>query len=176
VLLFAVLALLVRTVVLLPMLTGKVGLEPRDRKLIALFGPRGLTSLLFALLPVFAGAQGGETIFAITSLVVLMSIVVHGGGMAVFLLRHAPRQAPAPAPAIPAPVDQPEPDRIGIAEVKELLARGAPLVMVDARAERSYEADPREARGAIRLDPSDPVRSATEQRLTQHATLVVYCA
>jgi hypothetical protein len=30
--------------------------------------------------------------------------------------------------------------------------------------------------GSVRVDPDDAVRSATEQLLAKHATLVVYCA
>ncbi len=48
--------------------------------------------------------------------------------------------------------------------------------MVDSRADRSHNADDIQAAGAVRLPPDDPVRSAHELRLSQHATLVVYCA
>ena len=37
-------------------------------------GPRGLSSLLLILLPVFAGVPGSERLFAITCLVVLLSV------------------------------------------------------------------------------------------------------
>jgi hypothetical protein len=49
-------------------------------------------------------------------------------------------------------------------------------VIVDARSIRSYDGDARMARGAVRISPDDPVRDATEERLSQRATLVVYCA
>src|SRR5437763_7266109 len=74
VLLVAVIALGGRTVVLLPVLL-RSGVEARDRRLIAMFGPRGLSSLLLVLLPVFAGIPGAERLFEITSLVVLLSVV-----------------------------------------------------------------------------------------------------
>jgi hypothetical protein len=48
--------------------------------------------------------------------------------------------------------------------------------MVDARAERSHRADEMQAQGAVRIDPTDPVRSAQAQRLSQQGTLVIYCA
>jgi hypothetical protein len=51
----------------------------RGRLLIAWFGPRGLSSLLLILLPGFAGLPGSEQLFAICSLVVLVSVVLHGG-------------------------------------------------------------------------------------------------
>jgi hypothetical protein len=49
-------------------------------------------------------------------------------------------------------------------------------VVVDARADRSYRADARQARGAVRIPPDDPVVAAEERRLPKDATLIVYCA
>jgi len=57
-----------------------------------------------------------------------------------------------------------------------VLAQRQEAVLVDARSVRNYDSDPRNARGAVRLSPEDPVRSATEQRLAKHGSLVVYCA
>jgi NhaP-type Na+/H+ or K+/H+ antiporter len=175
-LLFAAIALFARTVALYPLLAG-TGLGRRDRGLIALFGPRGLSSLLFALLPVFDGMAGAEYLFAIVCLVVILSVVLHGGGIALFLRRHTPREGrPAPL-AEPAAAGEGElPERITIAELSELTRRGEPTTLVDARAERSYNEDDIQARGSVRVHPDDPVRSALEQRLSQQATLVVYCA
>ncbi len=77
VLLFAVAALAVRPLVLLAAL-ARQRLDRRARRLIVWFGPRGLSSLLLVLLPVFAGQSGSPYLFSLTSLVVLLSIVVHG--------------------------------------------------------------------------------------------------
>jgi len=184
--LFAIIALATRTVVLFPILS-KLGLSQRDRRLIALFGPRGLSSLLFTLLPVFAGVPGSERLFTITCLVVLMSVVLHGGGMGLFLRANLePREAgivnvrtpAARSPELVAASDSPDvalPERIEMEETLALTQR-LEAVLVDARSERSYDSDPRNARGAVRLAPDDPVRSATEQRLAKHSSLVVYCA
>jgi sodium/hydrogen antiporter len=187
-LLFAGIALFARTLTLLPLLRG-VGLDTHERRLIALFGPRGLSSLLYVLLAVFAGVGGAAHLFTVTCLVVLLSIVVHGGGMTMFLRARraaAARTAPAGDPVAVGPLSPlaaesappvPEiPEQIGIAEVRELQARGEPVVMIDARTNRSFGADPRQAAGAVRLPPSDPERAAMELRLTHHGTLVVYCA
>ena len=67
-------------------------MSDRDRRLVAAFGPRGLSSLLLALLPVFAGMAGGERIFMLTAVVVLLSVVVPGGGTAYFLRKSAAGQ------------------------------------------------------------------------------------
>jgi sodium/hydrogen antiporter len=88
-LLFTAIAVLIRTpVYLLSLIRSTV--DMRGRLLIAWFGPRGLSSLLLVLLPVFAGLPGGEQLFAICSLVVLVSVVLHGG--APMLLAQAARK------------------------------------------------------------------------------------
>jgi len=68
------------------------------------------------------------------------------------------------------------PERITIDEMQALQAKGEPIVIVDARAITNYDSDPLAAVGAVRVRPDDPVRDATELRLSQRATLVVYCA
>jgi len=88
-LIFTAIAVLIRTPVYLLSLI-RSGVDMRGRLLIAWFGPRGLSSLLLVLLPVFAGLPGGEQLFAICSLVVLVSVVLHGG--APMLLAQAARK------------------------------------------------------------------------------------
>lgn len=74
---FALLALAARTLVLLPVLT-RAGLDRQSRRVVAWFGPRGLSTLLLVLLPIFAGIPGSEQLFTICCLVVLMSVLLHG--------------------------------------------------------------------------------------------------
>ena len=90
-LLFAAIALLIRTPVYLVSLLGS-GVDTCGRLLIAWFGPRGLSSLLLILLPVFAGLPGSNQLFAVCSLVVLVSVVLHGGSP-MLLARAARRRA-----------------------------------------------------------------------------------
>lgn len=78
VLLFTAIALLIRTPVYLLSLLGS-GVDTRGRLLIAWYGPRGLSSLLLILLPVFAALPGSGQLFQVCSLVVLASVVLHGG-------------------------------------------------------------------------------------------------
>lgn len=91
VVLFALLALLVRPVAFLLSL-ARVRLSRPERVLIACFGPRGLSSLLLVLLPVFAGIAGSEQLFALCSLVVLLSVMVHGGSPLILARRRPPAQ------------------------------------------------------------------------------------
>jgi sodium/hydrogen antiporter len=178
VILFSVIALIVRPIALYPMLAG-LNLNMRDRRLIAVFGPRGLSSLLLALLPVFAGIPNAEQIFTLTSAVVLLSIVVHGGGTAFFLRRSGVLDSPRPAEVValtnsPAAIEAAGP--ITIDEMRSLQAKGEPMVIVDARSNANFNDDSITAAGAVRINPDDPVRDATQQRLSQRSTLVVYCA
>jgi NhaP-type Na+/H+ or K+/H+ antiporter len=175
-LVFAAFALVVRTIVLYPVLSY-IDVRGRDRKLIALFGPRGLSSLLLVLLPVFAGIGEAARWFTITCLIVLLSLIVHGTVIGVFLRR---RGAPAGGPIERVPSASSNavalPVRVSIDEVRAMQERGEAVVFVDARAPRSFNSDDRQITGSVRLPPDEPVRAATAQRLSQHATLVVYCA
>jgi NhaP-type Na+/H+ and K+/H+ antiporter len=181
-LLFAFIALTARTAVLLPVLL-KSGIPPRDRRLIAWFGPRGLSSLLLILLPVFAGMPGSVRLFQITCLVVLLSVFLHGAAIAAFLRKDAGpgpelEQPPvrAAAPAASAASAVPVPERITIAEMRQLQQAGEPVVVADVRTDRSYNDDPMQAEGAIRLPPDDAVRQARQLGLDHHGTVVLYCA
>jgi NhaP-type Na+/H+ or K+/H+ antiporter len=190
---FAGIALVVRTAVLYPVL-ARANLDRRSRRLIAWLGPRGLSSLLLVLLPVFAGVPGAAVLFQITCLVVLLSVVLHGSGIAVWLRRDArardeergarneeaaaQESGAVPPKAVPqSSVLVPAVSPIAIPELRERLDRGeGGLQIIDARSERTWNADQRIARGAIRLPPNDAVRTARELGLDRHGTLVVYCA
>jgi len=75
---FAVVAMLIRIPVYLLSLIGS-HIDRRGRQLIAWFGPSGLSSLRLVLIAVFAGLPGSERLFAVCSLIVLLSVVIHGG-------------------------------------------------------------------------------------------------
>ena len=90
-LLFTGITMFIRTPVYLLSLLGSK-MDMRGRLLIAWFGPRGLSSLLLILLPVFAGLPGSSHLFAVCSLVVLVSVVLHGG-LPMLLARAARKRA-----------------------------------------------------------------------------------
>jgi sodium/hydrogen antiporter len=178
-LLFTLLALVARTVVLYPALAGE-GIDRRTRRIVAWAGPRGLSSLLLVLLPVFAGLPGSERLFAITCLVVLLSVALHGTGIALFLRGEGPTNAPVQVTGDrvthePDP-DAKVPEKITLEELQKLRDAGRPVVLADVRTERSYRADNLRAQGAVRLPPDDAVRRARELGLGHHATVVLYCA
>jgi sodium/hydrogen antiporter len=207
-LLFTAIVLLVRPVAFLASL-AKVRMDPRGRQLIAWFGPRGLSSLLLVLLPVFAGLPGSERLFAICCLVVLVSVLLHGGAPMLLTRRESTAAARAepvvpPAPALndaartfaadgaggsPAAaaadgtgvrestdVGPPEGERISLAQMRALRERGEPLVILDARSERSFASSDEQLQGAVRLSPDRAPRHAAELGLPPDAWLVTFCA
>lgn len=100
--LFTVLVFAIRPVAFgLSLLREK--LTRRDLWIISWFGPRGLSTLLLVLLPVFDGVEGGSEMFAICSLVVLASVVVHGGS--IMALGRGPRKGSNSPPPAPPPPD-----------------------------------------------------------------------
>ena len=147
-------------------------LDPRSRRLIVWYGPRGLSTLLLVLLPVFAGAGSGvENLFAIASLVVLLSVVLHGGALMI-LGRSRAAPAAAEAPAVPPAIHA---ERITISEVLKLQAAGEPVVILDVRTERSYGESDLRAKGAVRMPPDGAAERAAELALPRESWLVAYC-
>ena len=193
-LLFGLIALVIRTVVLWISLLG-MKLDAGSRGLIVWFGPRGLSSLLLILLPVFAGITGAEALFPVCALVVLMSVVLHGA-MLPLLVKRLPVTASGPG-GIPAtraaaavtsspgpsrggrslPVtDQPAGgEKISLHELQQLWDRGEPVRILDVRTERSYREDDLMARGAVRVHPDRPKAAAAELALPREDWLVAYC-
>jgi NhaP-type Na+/H+ or K+/H+ antiporter len=203
-LLFTALAVLVRTPVYLASLLGS-GVEARSRRLIAWFGPRGLSSLLLVLLPVFAGLPGASRLFVICSLVVLVSVVLHGGSP-LLLARSARKRALketggaavpdeplvtqpvlsgpaadnseiAPRAAVPpGDVEEIGRQRISIDELRRLWQAKEPVTILDVRTERSLEASDLQARGAIRMPPDHVADQTRNLGLNREDWLVAYCA
>ena len=173
---FAVVALSARTVVLYPVL-GWADVRGRDRTLIAWFGPRGLSSLLLVLLPVFAKIPGSERWFTITALVVVLSLVGHGSIIGWYVRIGQRHRSRLPLAGVATGVAaEAASEVITIAEARRMQEAGEEMVFVDARAERNLRDEERMIPGSVRVEPEDAVRSATEQMLAKHATLVVYCA
>jgi sodium/hydrogen antiporter len=202
VVLFVVAAVLLRPLVYLVSL-APVRLERAARLTIAWFGPRGLSSLLLVLLAVFQGVPGSDYLFALCSLVVLLSLVVHGGtpllmsslvrarnGAEGGALESAPVSGPFTSLPSPLPrVDLPtmtigdgangaghsNADRISIADLRRLWEEGAPVVILDVRTERSFNREPLQAAGSIRMQPDHVAERAQELNLPRDAWIIPYC-
>ena len=185
-LIFAAFSVLIRVPVYLLSLIGS-NVDRRGRLVIAWYGPSGLSSLLLVLLAVFAGLPGSDRLFAICSLIVLISIVVHGFSP-MLLERIAGEREPEPAGPIQTPTeprslpvivsDGPAvgPQSITLEELDQLQKSGEPLNILDVRTERSRETSDLQAQGSLRLPPDDVIPQARKLNLPKEAWLIAYCA
>jgi NhaP-type Na+/H+ or K+/H+ antiporter len=201
---FAAVAMLIRVPVYLASLIGS-HVDRRGRLLIAWFGPSGLSSLLLILFPVFAGVPGSDRLFAVCSLVVLLSVVIHGTSpmlLARFCKEDKSKIPPPPevVPATPllnperaeqptiapaaanAPAisetaaTEPGAQTITLADLERLQRLHEKLILLDVRKERSLETSESMAQGAIRMPPEHVVEQARELALPKDAWLIAYCA
>lgn len=164
-LLFTAMVFLLRPAAFLPAL-WPARLGWRERMQIGWFGPKGLSSLLLILLPVFAGIKGSESLLTICCLIVLFSVTIHG--LSPLLLRPASKQEPPDAAPQVA-------HTITIDEVRALMDSNTAHYIIDARSERTY--DPKlTIPGSIRLHPDRAVTAATEAQLSREPILAVLCA
>jgi NhaP-type Na+/H+ or K+/H+ antiporter len=200
--LFAVAVVFVRPVAFLASL-WPTKLDRRSLLLISWFGPRGLSSLLLVLLTVFAGMAGSDRLFALCSLVVLLSVVLHGGSVMLLPKPRDEEEAPAPpedrrTPDLPAgrPEGRPSalrvltgdalppapstaagvPDKVTIADLQRLQVAGELVVVLDVRTARSRDTSAQKAPGTVRLDPERAVHEAERLHLPREAWLIAFCA
>ena len=186
--LFAVAVVLIRPIAFFVSLAG-TQLDFRSRLLIAWFGPRGLSSLLLILLPVFAAVPGTHLLFSICCFIVLLSVVLHGGSL-MLLGRESAMGPPETAttlaangnatdlPATSTSVESDETDgvRITIPEMRELQQSGAPSLVLDVRADRSFADSELVAQGTVRIPSDRAVQRLTELNVPRQTWLFAFCA
>jgi sodium/hydrogen antiporter len=166
--------------VLLVLWLGRAGLSRYARQFIAWFGPRGLNSLLFALLVVEQGVAGGEGLFAVIGVVVLVSVVAHGittTPFSIWYARKASQETLAEERAGTAaelftqtPDDVP---RIIPDELTERLGGPNPPLILDVRSRSEYERDGVRIPGSIRVLPDQVAEWAADRLRDQ--PYVLYC-
>jgi hypothetical protein len=196
---FAAFAMLIRIPVYLLSLIGS-NVDRRGRAIIAWFGPSGLSSLLLVLLPVFVGLPGSDRLFAVCSLIVLLSVVIHGTSPMLLARFCKPNKTEEPGPEperaalpvieTPPAVAAATPDAprtastnleiasqiITLAELDRLQKSGDQVILLDVRTERSIEESETMAQGAVRMPPEHVVDQARELKLPKEAWLITYCA
>jgi rhodanese-related sulfurtransferase len=132
------------------------------RAFVGWFGPRGLNSLLLALLAVQADVPGGEYLLAITGFVVVVSVVLHGASATPLSAWYGRRVAAA----IPTMAEEREATFTGLFEadpqaipkmsVKELAAalesKDPPLVL-DVRSRARYDSVETQIPTSLRVLP-----------------------
>jgi NhaP-type Na+/H+ or K+/H+ antiporter len=172
---FAVLVLLGRPAVYVLALLG-TRITWRERMWIAWYGPRGLSTLLLVLLAVFIGVPGSPELFRIACLVVLLSVVIHGGA----LMWMGQGEA---AGATSEPEDAPDPEpsavrdrvRVSMEELHALQELDPPPIVADVRSAAAWDESAIQAAGAVRLAPDRPAETARSLQLPADRWIVLYC-
>jgi NhaP-type Na+/H+ or K+/H+ antiporter len=152
------------------------------RGFIGWFGPRGLNSLLLALLAVQAGVPGSEALLAITGVVVLVSVVLHGASATPLANWYGRRVAQSHTTL----AEEREGDLTGLFqpdavadrritpdELAELLAGPHPPVVLDVRTRGQYDDHPDQIPTSVRVLPDQIdtwTTTAARDRL-----VVAYC-
>ncbi|HEY3229708.1 MAG TPA: cation:proton antiporter [Roseiflexaceae bacterium] len=150
------------------------------RAFIGWFGPRGLNSLLLALLAVQAGVPGAEGLLAITGVVVLLSVVLHGVSatpLAAWYGRRVAQQTLAEEREATATGlfqhDANEVPRITPAELAVRLATPHPPIVLDVRTRSQYEQDDAQIPGSVRVAPDQVEAWAAHE--ARERSVVAYC-
>ena len=146
------------------------------------FGPRGLSSLLLALLVVQAGAPDAEKLMAITGMVVVVSVIAHGITATPLASVYAGRVAQAQLTLAEeressfVGLFEPDANEIKRTSPEELAAQLAgdnPPLVLDVRSRAHYERDAGQIPGSVRVLPDqieDWAATAPKDR-----PIVAYC-
>lgn len=139
-----------------------VRLSRTAQAFVAWFGPRGLNSLLFALLVVLAEVPGSTLLFAATGFVVLVSVVAHGASATPLVNRYAhrlegetlaeEREATATGLFVSSPE---EVERITVEELHALMEGTDRPIVLDVRSRSQFERDEGQIPGSVRVTPDE---------------------
>ncbi len=151
---------------------------------VAWFGPRGLNSLLLALLVVQNGVPGSELLFAVVGVVVLASVTVHGasstpigawyGRKAGTETLEEERESTAAGLFEHDETDVP---RVSRDELSQMLGSRNPPMILDVRSRSSYVRDGSQIPGSVRVPPDRLTEWLHEQPegSLKSRLLVTYC-
>jgi sodium/hydrogen antiporter len=152
------------------------------RLFIGWFGPRGLNSLLLALLVVQAHAPDAERLLAITGLVVVTSVIVHGISATPVSGWYGRRVARAgdtlqeERESTFVGLFEPEAEEVGrvtVAELAALMESEPPPLVLDVRSRAHYERDAGQIPGSIRILPDQIDEWASKQ--LRNRSMIAYC-
>jgi NhaP-type Na+/H+ or K+/H+ antiporter len=176
----AALVVLVIRPSVLGLVLAKARMSWEAHAFVSWFGPRGLNSLLLALLVVQAGIPGSELLLATVGLVVVASVTVHGATATPFSAWYGRRAADAihveeregTAAGLFAQ-EEGEIERITPDELDRMLSEPDPPVVLDVRSRSGYERAPWQVPGSVTVLPDEVAEWAEGQ--DPDRLVVAYC-
>ena len=139
-------------------------MSKRSKGLLLWFGPRGLSSILLVLVPVFAHVPGSEQLFKITCLAMLVSVVIHGGSV-MALTRKDNGNHESELPSVLITID----------EIKGKKLDGERPIVLDVRSDKSYAESNQRIPGGIRIDPARAAFDVRERMISEDNFIIAYC-
>ena len=186
-LLLAALILFVARPLAIGLVLRRAAVSRAARAFIGWFGPRGLNSLLLALLVVESGVPGAEFLLAVVGVVVTVSVVVHGATatpLSALYGRTVERmtlQEERESTAAGLFTHEEGAPRITPEELAERLEGPDPPLILDVRTRSQYERDATQIPGSVRVPP-DQVQDWAMRYLADHPDgephlrpIVTYC-
>lgn len=179
-LIFAVLVIAAARPLTISLVLSRATISRHARVYLGWFGPRGLSSLLFALLVIQAGVSGAQRLLPIVGIVVIVSVVAHGVsasplsawyGRAIATKTMAEeREGTAAGLFHREPAEVP---RITPHELADRLAGLEPPMILDVRSRSSYEIDQAQIPGSVRVPPDQVIEWARDR--PRDRSVVTYC-
>lgn len=182
---FAIFSLAVARPLPFMVVLRRAHLSLAGKYMIAWFGPRGLNSLLLAVLAIAAGIPQADRVFGIISVVVVLSTIVHGGTATPVLswygrsLRKTdlPEETAADAGTLfdhDATWKSTESvPRMPVVRLKEMLDRGEPVTIIDVRREAAFERTQQQIPGSLRI-PVDQILERLAE-IPRDRPVVLWC-
>jgi NhaP-type Na+/H+ or K+/H+ antiporter len=179
-LLFALLVLFVARPVAIGLVLRRTVVSKRARTFIGWFGPRGLASLLFGLLVVLQGVPGAERLLAITGIVVITSVILHGVSATPLIAAYGravaketlPEEREATATGLFGGEYEDIP-RVTPEELAAALAGPTPPIVLDVRTSSATGRGDPGIPGSVRVSPGEVSEWAARQPPGQ--AIVAYC-
>ncbi len=179
-LLLAVIVIFVARPVAFAIVLRRARISRTARAFLGWFGPRGLNSLLFALLLVHAGVPEAERLMALVGIVVVVSVVAHGASASPLSALYARRAQESTLDeereGSAAGLFQGTADgvaRISPEELDALLSSSQAPVVLDVRSRSQYERAEGQIPGSIRVTTDEIAEWAKGQE--KDRLVVTYC-
>lgn len=185
-LLFAGFSLLVARPLPFMFVLRRASISQAGKLMISWFGPRGLNSLLLAVLAIAAGIPDAEKVFGVVSIVVVLSMIVHGGTATPVLswygrrLRRSDLPEENAADAVTLFDNDKTWDttasvpRMTVDELHGMIERGEPVTIIDVRRQTAFERDLQRIPGSMRI-PVDELVDRSED-IPRDRPVVLWCA
>jgi NhaP-type Na+/H+ or K+/H+ antiporter len=181
--LFALVVIVVARPIAMALVLRHASVSSAARRTIGWFGPRGLSSLLFALLVIESGFGDSEAMMGVVGIVVTISVIAHGASAAPLASWYSRRahavtlaeeREATSAGLFRDDADEHEVPRVSVEELAQLLDSEDPPILLDVRTRSQFDRDQERIPGSIRVVPDQIIEWINAQQ-DRDRLVVAYC-